>query len=406
MSRRAIFARDDIGASTAATAPTRSTTCFPRSRGGPHTWENVAAACRPCNLTKRDRTPDEAGCAWPGRAAPARRRPGSSCRSAASRRRGASTCRSRPDRCAAYELVESREADGRGVPRPRGSASRRARRSGGTRSRAGAGARLDAATDWSTSERVREPASTSCDGAAAGERCCSSRARSTWIDVIVPAARRLGRRRPRADGVARRQLAAVSPTRHGSPTDVAVTIGTAGRHDVVASGVLRRARARRGAARRPEADRDQPAPDPDCGPAAVLLVPALRAGPGRVCSPRTPAPRPAGATARSRPVPRRARVADLSASVSRRGTVDDRIVRSNGRRGRLGSKWGEMVDGGEKWGQNGERWGVLPRSPARQARRGGLRQEGDAARVCRGPRATARRAGTGGIAAHLSRTPR
>ena len=29
--------------------------------GGEHVWENVAAACRPCNLAKRDRTPDEAG---------------------------------------------------------------------------------------------------------------------------------------------------------------------------------------------------------------------------------------------------------------------------------------------------------------------------------------------------------
>ena len=34
---------------------------MPRSRGGEHVWENVAAACRPCNLRKRDRTPDEAG---------------------------------------------------------------------------------------------------------------------------------------------------------------------------------------------------------------------------------------------------------------------------------------------------------------------------------------------------------
>ena len=38
LSRRAVFARD-----------------------GQHEWENVAAACRPCNLQKRDRTPDEAG---------------------------------------------------------------------------------------------------------------------------------------------------------------------------------------------------------------------------------------------------------------------------------------------------------------------------------------------------------
>jgi 5-methylcytosine-specific restriction endonuclease McrA len=31
------------------------------ARGPAHVWENVAAACRPCNLRKRDRTPDEAG---------------------------------------------------------------------------------------------------------------------------------------------------------------------------------------------------------------------------------------------------------------------------------------------------------------------------------------------------------
>ncbi|MFZ9231521.1 MAG: HNH endonuclease, partial [Ilumatobacteraceae bacterium] len=29
--------------------------------GGQHVWENVASACRRCNLYKRDRTPDEAG---------------------------------------------------------------------------------------------------------------------------------------------------------------------------------------------------------------------------------------------------------------------------------------------------------------------------------------------------------
>ncbi|MDQ3312022.1 MAG: HNH endonuclease, partial [Actinomycetota bacterium] len=34
---------------------------LPRSRGGEHIWENVAAACRRCNTVKRDRTPDEAG---------------------------------------------------------------------------------------------------------------------------------------------------------------------------------------------------------------------------------------------------------------------------------------------------------------------------------------------------------
>ncbi|MCZ8316607.1 HNH endonuclease [Phreatobacter sp.] len=34
---------------------------MPRSRGGLTTWENVVAACSPCNLRKANRTPPEAG---------------------------------------------------------------------------------------------------------------------------------------------------------------------------------------------------------------------------------------------------------------------------------------------------------------------------------------------------------
>jgi 5-methylcytosine-specific restriction endonuclease McrA len=34
---------------------------LPISRGGKTTWENVVAACRPCNVRKADRTPHEAG---------------------------------------------------------------------------------------------------------------------------------------------------------------------------------------------------------------------------------------------------------------------------------------------------------------------------------------------------------
>ncbi|MGK9369051.1 HNH endonuclease [Melioribacter sp. Ez-97] len=33
----------------------------PKSRGGSDTWENLVAACLPCNNKKGDRTPDEAG---------------------------------------------------------------------------------------------------------------------------------------------------------------------------------------------------------------------------------------------------------------------------------------------------------------------------------------------------------
>jgi 5-methylcytosine-specific restriction endonuclease McrA len=34
---------------------------LPRSRGGPHTWENVVASCRACNSRKEDRLPNECG---------------------------------------------------------------------------------------------------------------------------------------------------------------------------------------------------------------------------------------------------------------------------------------------------------------------------------------------------------
>lgn len=34
---------------------------LPRSRGGATVWENIVAACYPCNTKKADRTPEEAG---------------------------------------------------------------------------------------------------------------------------------------------------------------------------------------------------------------------------------------------------------------------------------------------------------------------------------------------------------
>ncbi len=42
-------------ASTAAASAESIDHIVPRSRGGEHTWENVVAACRPCNVRKRDR---------------------------------------------------------------------------------------------------------------------------------------------------------------------------------------------------------------------------------------------------------------------------------------------------------------------------------------------------------------
>ncbi|MFN3254646.1 MAG: HNH endonuclease [Ilumatobacter sp.] len=61
LSRRAVFARDDHRCQYCGDRADSIDHVFPRSRGGPNTWENVVAACRPCNLGKRDRTPEEAG---------------------------------------------------------------------------------------------------------------------------------------------------------------------------------------------------------------------------------------------------------------------------------------------------------------------------------------------------------
>lgn len=61
LSRRAVFARDDHRCQYCGGRADSIDHVHPRSRGGSNTWENVAAACRPCNMGKRDRTPEEAG---------------------------------------------------------------------------------------------------------------------------------------------------------------------------------------------------------------------------------------------------------------------------------------------------------------------------------------------------------
>jgi len=61
LSRRAVFIRDQYRCQYCGGFADSIDHVMPRSRGGRHTWDNVAAACRPCNLRKRDRTPDEAG---------------------------------------------------------------------------------------------------------------------------------------------------------------------------------------------------------------------------------------------------------------------------------------------------------------------------------------------------------
>lgn len=69
MTRRAVFARDG-GACAYCRGPAETLDhVVPRSRGGPHCWENVVAACARCNHRKGDRTLAEIG--WQLRVSPA-----------------------------------------------------------------------------------------------------------------------------------------------------------------------------------------------------------------------------------------------------------------------------------------------------------------------------------------------
>ena len=61
MSRRAVFARDNHECGYCGGVADSIDHVMPRSRGGKNEWDNVIAACRGCNLRKRDRTPEEAG---------------------------------------------------------------------------------------------------------------------------------------------------------------------------------------------------------------------------------------------------------------------------------------------------------------------------------------------------------
>ncbi|MFN2606510.1 MAG: HNH endonuclease [Acidimicrobiales bacterium] len=61
LNRRAVFARDDHRCQYCGAAAENIDHVIPRSRGGTHTWENVVAACRPCNTRKEDRLVHETG---------------------------------------------------------------------------------------------------------------------------------------------------------------------------------------------------------------------------------------------------------------------------------------------------------------------------------------------------------
>lgn len=55
LSKRAIFARDHYTCQYCGQPAENVDHIVPRSRGGPHTWENVVASCKPCNARKEDR---------------------------------------------------------------------------------------------------------------------------------------------------------------------------------------------------------------------------------------------------------------------------------------------------------------------------------------------------------------
>lgn len=54
LTRSAVFARDDHRCQYCGRTAECLDHVVPRSKGGLHTWENVVACCRPCNLAKAD----------------------------------------------------------------------------------------------------------------------------------------------------------------------------------------------------------------------------------------------------------------------------------------------------------------------------------------------------------------
>lgn len=55
LNRRSVFLRDDHACQYCDGPAESIDHVVPRSRGGTHTWDNVVAACRPCNARKEDR---------------------------------------------------------------------------------------------------------------------------------------------------------------------------------------------------------------------------------------------------------------------------------------------------------------------------------------------------------------
>ena len=243
LSRRAVFARDDHRCQYCGGHADSIDHVMPRGPRRPHVWENVAAACRPCNLHKRDRTPDEADMRLATLPRAPREQAWVVSPSGACRRRGSRTSPAPVDVARRAPLTgrRRRSTPARCPIRPRG-------RCGCRRGPAGTGAGVDPAARRGRRRRLRgAPASRSCAGAAAGERCCSCRARSLWVDVLVPAGdAAVGRRRRRRCRPWCGRAWALGASAAARCT------GRDGAHGVVGPGLLRRHRPGRGGARRPQ----------------------------------------------------------------------------------------------------------------------------------------------------------
>jgi 5-methylcytosine-specific restriction endonuclease McrA len=59
LNRRLVFARDNHRCQYCGGPAESIDHVVPRSRGGEHAWDNVVAACRSCNVRKRDRMLNE-----------------------------------------------------------------------------------------------------------------------------------------------------------------------------------------------------------------------------------------------------------------------------------------------------------------------------------------------------------
>lgn len=67
VTRRAVFGRDGHRCQYCGAQAESIDHVLPRSRGGGHTWDNVVACCRRCNVRKGDRLPSEAGLSLPAK---------------------------------------------------------------------------------------------------------------------------------------------------------------------------------------------------------------------------------------------------------------------------------------------------------------------------------------------------